>query len=130
MTRTTPAPDLNHRVDRAIETIQLIGDRWSVPVIHYLIDNGIMRFGELERAVGNISPGVLTKTLRTLERNGIVERKVYPVIPPRVEYSVTPLGESLKQPMKALCNWSEKHYDRVNAARDSYDSKQSQSTSM
>ncbi len=121
MSRTTPEPNTNHRIDRAIESLALIGDRWTIIVMHYLRHETVLRYGELEAAITDISRGVLTRTLRSMERDGLVERKVYPVLPPRVEYTLTELGLSLIEPIIALCEWSEANYDLVKAARNAYD---------
>ncbi len=79
---------------------------------------GIGRHGQLKRKIGGISQKMLTQTLRALERDGIVKRRVYPVIPPRVEYRLTPLGRTLLDPLKAICRWSETHLPQVHAARE------------
>jgi DNA-binding HxlR family transcriptional regulator len=76
-----------------------------------------MRFGQLQREVEGISQKMLTQTLRSLERDGLVERKVYPTVPLKVEYSLTPLGETLKEPLSAICKWSEEHLPEVEANR-------------
>lgn len=82
-----------------------------------------MRYGELQKEIGDISQRMLTKTLRGLERNGLVARKVYPVVPPKVEYSVTPLGETLSDVLIALCDWSSENFEEVEATRREYDRK-------
>ncbi|HAG81467.1 MAG TPA: hypothetical protein DCL61_09895 [Cyanobacteria bacterium UBA12227] len=71
--------------------------------------------------IGGISQKMLTQTLRKLERDGIVERHVYPVVPPKVEYSLTPLGKTLTQLLKAICQWAETHLDEIENARVRYD---------
>ena len=103
------------------QTLGLIADKWVVATM-YILSGGTRRYGELQREIGDISQRMLTKTLRDLERNGLVERKVYPVVPPKVEYSITPLGETLNEILFNLCNWSREHFDRVQQARDIYDS--------
>jgi len=89
-------------------TIQAIGGRWKVLVLHYLFD-GTMRFGELARALKGISARTLTKQLRELEADGIISRRVYQQIPPMVEYSVTPKGNQLKPVLLAMHAWGEAH---------------------
>lgn len=101
------------------QTLDLIGDRWSVLVIHALAHEA-RRYGELGRFIRGISQKMLTETLRALERDGIVDRTVYPVVPPRVEYALTPLGRTLLEPLNALCRWAEEHLDEVEHARDVY----------
>jgi DNA-binding HxlR family transcriptional regulator len=98
-----------------------IGDKWSVYVIHVLADAGTLRFGELLRRVDGISQRMLTVTLRGLERDGLVTRVLYPEVPPRVEYSVTPLGATLRDLVRKLVSWSGAHLLEVDAARARYD---------
>lgn len=96
--------------------LDLVADKWAVIVI-YVLSSGTHRFGELQRAVGGVSQKMLTQTLRGLERDGLVERKVYPEVPPRVEYTLSPLGETLVEPLSALCRWAEEHFWEVERAR-------------
>ncbi|HEU4452920.1 MAG TPA: helix-turn-helix domain-containing protein [Longimicrobium sp.] len=96
--------------------LDLVADKWAVIVI-YVLARGTRRFGELQRAVGGVSQKMLTQTLRGLEHDGLVERKVYPVVPPRVEYSLSPLGETLVEPLSSLCRWAEDHFWEVERAR-------------
>lgn len=85
-------------------TLSLIGDKWKFLIIRDLLA-GTKRFGELQRSVGNVSQKVLTNNLRQMEQSGLVNRKVYAEVPPRVEYSLTDLGRSLKPIMDAMVNW-------------------------
>jgi DNA-binding HxlR family transcriptional regulator len=103
------------------QTLDLIADKWVVAVL-YILSLGTRRYGELQKDIGDISQRMLTRTLRDLERNGLVHRKVYPVVPPMVEYSLTPLGETLNEVLKALCNWSTENFHAVEEARTHYDS--------
>ncbi|HET7233715.1 MAG TPA: helix-turn-helix domain-containing protein [Longimicrobium sp.] len=96
--------------------LDLVADKWAVIVI-YVLAGGTHRFGELQRAVGGVSQKMLTQTLRGLERDGLVERRVYPEVPPRVEYTLSPLGETLVEPLSSLCRWAEEHYWEVERAR-------------
>jgi DNA-binding HxlR family transcriptional regulator len=89
-----------------------IGDRWTVLIVGAL-DDGPVRFGALATRVGGISQKMLTQTLRSLERDGFVTRTVYPEIPPRVEYELTPLGRSLQGPLHALEQWAVENMDAV-----------------
>lgn len=107
----------------AREMLARIGDKWSVSVIHLLDDAGTMRFNELRSNVDGISQRMLTVTLRGLERDGLVTRKVYPEVPPRVEYSLTPLGRTLRQLVRGLVEWSGAHLEEVDAARAAYDAR-------
>ena len=107
----------------AREMLIRIGDKWSVYVIHLLDEGGTMRFNELRSQVEGISQRMLTVTLRGMERDGLVTRKVYPEVPPRVEYSLTPLGKTLRQLVRGLVQWSGAHLVEVDAARASYDAR-------
>jgi DNA-binding HxlR family transcriptional regulator len=93
-----------------------IADKWTALVIQILA-RGTMRYAELQRAIGGISQKMLTQTLRSLERDGLVQRKVHPVVPPKVEYSLTTLGRTLIEPLHTLCRWSEKHLAELQANR-------------
>ena len=89
-----------------------IADKWTALIIHALSD-GTLRYGELQRRVGGITQKMLTQTLRSLENDGLVERRVYPVVPPMVEYSLTSLGRSLEEPLSAICKWAERHLPKM-----------------
>ena len=93
-----------------------IADKWTALIIQVL-GNGTLRYAELQRTIGGISQKMLTQTLRSLERDGLVQRKVHPVVPPKVEYSLTRLGRTLIEPLHALCRWSEKHLAELEANR-------------
>jgi DNA-binding HxlR family transcriptional regulator len=107
----------------AREVLDRVGDKWTVYVVA-LLGTGTMRFSEIRRAVEGISPRMLTVTLRALERDGLLDRRVYPVIPPRVEYTLTELGESLLDHVRALVDWSADHTGDILAARQRYDASQ------
>jgi DNA-binding HxlR family transcriptional regulator len=98
-----------------------VGDKWSVYVIHVLGDAGTLRFGELRRRVEGISQRMLTVTLRSLERDGLVSRAMYPEVPPRVEYTLTPLAMTLRGIVGQLVVWSQAHLPEIYAARARYD---------
>ena len=87
-------------------TLMLIGDKWKVLILRDLL-SGTKRFGELKKSVGNVSQKVLTAQLRDMENNGLISRKVYAEVPPKVEYTLTELGESLKPILDAMQNWGE-----------------------
>ena len=95
-------------------------DRWTPLVVAVLI-GGTHRFGELRAAVGGITPKVLTETLRSMERDGLVVREQTPGVPPRVDYALTPLGATLAEPMAALRSWAQDHAEEVLANRARYD---------
>jgi DNA-binding HxlR family transcriptional regulator len=102
------------------EVLGRIGDKWSLYVIH-LLGGGTRRFSELRRHIGGITPRMLTVTIRSLERDGLISRTVYPVVPPRVEYALTPLGESLLQAATTILLWADAHQADLSAARARYD---------
>ena len=106
---------------RAHEVLARVGDKWSVYVIHVLGEAGTLRFGELRRRVEGISQRMLTVTLRSLERDGLVSRAMYPEVPPRVEYALTPLATTLRGIVGQLVEWSQAHLAEIDAARARYD---------
>ena len=87
-------------------TLTLIGDKWKVLILRDLMP-GTKRFGELKRSIGSVSQKVLTAQLRDMEENGLVHREVYAEVPPRVEYSLTELGRSLKPILDSMWSWGE-----------------------
>lgn len=89
-------------------TLMLIGDKWKVLILRDLMP-GTKRFGELKRSIGNVSQKVLTAQLREMEANGLVNRHVYAEVPPKVEYSLTELGKSLKPILDAMWTWGERY---------------------
>ena len=93
-------------------TLTLIGDKWKVLILRDLL-TGTKRFGELRRSVGNVSPKILTAQLRQMESSGLVNRKVYAEVPPRVEYSLTGLGWSLEPVLMAMKAWGENYKAQV-----------------
>ena len=107
---------------RAREVLQRVGDKWSIFVID-LLGHGTKRFSELHRSVDGITARMLTVTLRGLERDGIVTRTIHPVIPPRVEYALTPMGQTLRDTMGQLVSWSVSHLPEIDAARADYDAR-------
>ena len=100
--------------------LDLLGDKWTLLTLN-AIARGINRHNALQREIGGISQKMLSQTLRELERNGIVTRQVFPVVPPRVEYELTPLGKSLNEPVVALGKWAQENYAHVENAREKYD---------
>jgi len=96
--------------------LERIADKWTALIIQVLA-NGTQRYASLQRAIGGISQKMLTQTLRSLERDGLVLRKVHPVVPPKVEYSLTRLGRTLIDPLRILCRWSERHLPELQANR-------------
>ena len=110
---TTDACRLRDLLDR-------IGDKWSLLVVE-LLGEGTRRFTELKRDIDGISQRMLTRTLRHLERDGLVTRTVHPVVPPRVDYALTPLGAGLLDAIAPLVGWSRAHRTEIMAARAAYD---------
>lgn len=102
------------------QVLDRMSDRWSLVVVALLAD-GTMRFSQLRRAIDGISQRMLTVTLRQLERDGLVHRTVYPEVPPRVEYRLTPLGRSLHAMVGTLVTWTEAHEGELAAAREEFD---------
>ncbi len=99
--------------------IGLIGHKWTLLIICAL-SGGKRRYSELQRDIEGVSQKMLTQTLRGLEQNGIVARKVYPVVPPKVEYYLTPLGETLRAPVKAIRLWVTGHQNEMESASAAY----------
>ncbi|MFL9932382.1 helix-turn-helix domain-containing protein [Paraburkholderia sp. RL18-103-BIB-C] len=107
--------------DLARDIIEQIADKWSILVIDALGTRGEMRFSRLREHIGGVSQKMLTKTLRQLERDGLVSRHVHPVIPPRVDYRLTPLGKSLLDKICGIWDWAERHMTEMEAARVQFD---------
>src|SRR5678816_3529004 len=103
-----------HCLSRVV--LSRIADKWTALIIHVLA-TGTRRYAALQREIGGISQKMLTQTLRSLERDGLVQRTVHPVVPPKVEYSLTKLGRTLIEPLQGLCRWSEKHLGELQANR-------------
>lgn len=110
------------------QILDRIADKWSLLVIA-LLDRRRMRFTELRREIDGISQRMLTVTLRQLERDGLVHRTVHPVVPPRVDYELTPLGVSLHETVQALVTWTDSHQREIAAARSAYDTRASEPVS-
>lgn len=126
----TMAPD-GHAVDPEVEALvnELIGrvaDKWTLLVLEELEQGGTLRFTELSRRVPGISQKMLTQTVRAMERDGLLLRKVYPVIPPRVEYTLTDLGHSLGEAFCGVWTWAEANFARVSTARERFDARKAE----
>ncbi|CAL9502241.1 winged helix-turn-helix transcriptional regulator [Streptomyces sp. enrichment culture] len=102
------------------QILDRVADKWSLLVIA-LLDRRSLRFSELRRQIEGISQRMLTVTLRQLERDGLVKRTVHPVVPPRVDYELTPLGVTLHDTIRSLVVWTEEHQNEIAAARAEYD---------
>ncbi|HDF2340538.1 hypothetical protein UA45_02915 [Morganella morganii] len=103
-----------------LKVLDRIGDKWTVMVLGALAD-GTLRFNTILRTINGISHRMLTLTLRSLERDGLVTRKIYPTIPPRVEYTLTEIGHSLIVPLLSLSDWGNEHLPQIEKARERYD---------
>lgn len=109
----------------ARNVLDRFGDKWSTLVILVLNEEEKLRFNELHKVIGDISQKMLTVTLRNLEADGLVSRKVYPEIPPRVEYKLTPLGKSLVPHISSLLKWADQNFSSIMASRSKYNQKTS-----
>ncbi|WP_458248553.1 winged helix-turn-helix transcriptional regulator [Streptomyces sp. MAI_2237] len=107
---------------RTREVLDIVGDKWSLLVVRNL-SQGPRRFTELKRAIDGISQRMLTVTLRSLERDGILTRTVHNVMPPHVSYELTPMGKTLRQATAPLLEWSITHLADIDAARTRYDTR-------
>ncbi len=105
------------------DVLDRLGDRWTVLVLDTL-DRGTRRFNELQREIEDISPRMLAQTLRQLEQDGLVNREVFPTVPPRVDYNLTDLGRSFFDRFKPMIAWAAEHQAEVRAARAEYASRQ------
>ena len=103
--------------------IDRIADKWTVLLVSLLSDGKPHRFNELRRNVEGISQKMLTQTLRDLERDGLVRRTVYPEVPPRVEYALTPMGVTLCGPIRQLGDWATTHVDEIKHAQAEFDAR-------
>jgi DNA-binding HxlR family transcriptional regulator len=98
----------------------LVAEKWRIAIVH-LLQNGALRAHQLQKALEEVSPKMLTQTLRGLERDGLLTRIVYPVAPPRVDYELTRMGVSVIKPLQELCHWAEAHAAERDAARAKFD---------
>jgi DNA-binding HxlR family transcriptional regulator len=107
----------------ANEVVSIVRDKWTILVLGALRRNDSLRYTELQRAVDGISQRMLTLTLKSLERNGLVKRTLFATVPPRVDYELTPVGRTLIKPLRGLLDWSLEHRDAMLAARRAYASR-------
>lgn len=133
MRRAAPNPKIEARrrgpiptgVNPVIEAlvndiIAKVADRWTMLILEALDEHGTLRFTQLGRAVGGISQKMLTQTVRQMEQDGLVRRTVHPVIPPRVDYALTPLGQSLSAAFCGVWIWAETHHAAIERAREAF----------
>ena len=97
-----------------------VGDKWTV-LVALLLSDGALRFSEVRGRLGRVAPKVLAQTLRRMERDGLVTREVFAEVPPRVEYALTDLGQSLTKPIAVIAEWAEVNVGRITAAPEAYD---------
>lgn len=121
-TAQRPAWDVYKATCPTRQVLDCIADKWAVLVIG-LLNGGTRRFGEMRKSIEGVSQKMLTQTLRSLERDGIVSRRVYASVPPKVEYTLTPLGQSLAGIVESLRVWSESNIEVVLASQQTYDSR-------
>jgi DNA-binding HxlR family transcriptional regulator len=121
-TRRTKTPEAAVQKEMLVrEMLDRVGDKWTLLVIEELGSGGELRFTQLRDRIGNVSQKMLTKTLRDLERDGLVTRRVHPVVPPRVDYKLTKLGEALGEAVCGIWTWVEEHMKDVERSRLAYD---------
>ena len=120
MTSTTHKPSLAITALQSRDAVQLLSDKWRIAIVH-LLQGGALRTLQLQKALEQVSPKMLTQTLRRLERDGLLTRIVYPEAPSRVEYELTKMGVSVIKPLQELCRWAEAHTAERDAARAKFD---------
>ena len=117
-----PPPETDPKLDALVrEIIERVADKWTMLVLEVLEEHGVVRFTRLGELVGGVSQKMLTKTVRQMERDGLVTRTVYPVIPPRVEYKLTELGRSLGAAFCGVWIWAEEHGAEIERAREAFE---------
>ena len=104
--------------------IAQVADKWTLLILEALTEGGVMRFGAIGRAVGDISQKMLTKTLRDMERIGLVSRTVHPVVPPHVDYALTDLGRSLGAAFCGVWTWAAENRERIEAAKAAFETRE------
>jgi DNA-binding HxlR family transcriptional regulator len=120
--RQPPPAKTDPKLDALVEEIiGRVADKWTMIVLEILEDNGTTRFTQIAKLANGISQKMLTKTVRQMERDGLVVRTVYPVVPPRVEYSLTSLGNSLSSAFCGVWTWAEEHHAEIERARAAFE---------
>jgi DNA-binding HxlR family transcriptional regulator len=118
----TPPDDLDPRIEALVsDLIGRVADKWTMLILEVLAEKGELRFTRIGEAVAGISQKMLTQTLRQMERDGLIARTVHPVVPPRVEYKLTPIGMSLGAAFCGVWIWAAENLDRVELARRAFD---------
>lgn len=113
---------LRGRALEARDAVELLSDKWRIPVLHVLTP-GPLRSTQLQKMIPGVSSKVLTQTLRGMERDGLITRKLQAAVPPRVEYSLTAMGHSSLRPLRELCHWARKHAPERERARGEFDAR-------
>ncbi len=122
----TPPDDLDPRIEALVnDLIGRVADKWTMLILEVLAEKGELRFTRIGEAVPGISQKMLTQTLRQMERDGLIARTVHPVVPPRVEYKLTPIGMSLGAAFCGVWIWAAENLDRVELARRAFDATKS-----
>jgi DNA-binding HxlR family transcriptional regulator len=106
--------------------LELVSGKWTILIV-FALTRAPKRLSDLQRTIVGASPKMLVQTLRKLERHGLIERTVYPVVPPKVEYALSPLGQSLLQPLLGLCEWVDDHWEQMQTAAQRFQEKPSSS---
>lgn len=122
MPKTAPSATADPKIEALVhEIIGRVADKWTMILLEILVEHGELRFTRIGEFAGGISQKMLTKTLRQMERDGLVVRTVHPVIPPKVEYRLTKLGQTLGEAFCGVWLWAEKHGDEIERARAAFD---------
>src|SRR5580658_7758069 len=116
----THIPRLKTKALQSRDAIELLADRWRIVILH-LLRNRALRTHQLQSAIEQVSPKMLTQTLRGMERDGLVNRTMHPVAPPHVEYELTKMGRNVIKPIQTLCRWAKAHVAERDAARERFD---------
>lgn len=111
---------VRRRALQSREAIDLLSNKWRITVLSVLRE-GPLRTGDIQRALREVSPKVLTETLRGMERDGLIDRRIFAIVPPHVEYGLTEMGRSLLKPLRELCLWAEAHAGARDEARSRFD---------
>lgn len=114
------SPGISIECRKMSSILSIVGDKWTVMIVMVLVERP-RRFNDLKRTIGGISQQMLTRTLKALERDGMVRRTVHPTVPPQVEYALTTLGHSLALPVRELGRWARAHLGEIEDNRDTYD---------
>ncbi len=118
--RNPCSPGTHIECRRMTGILSIVGDKWTVIIVMVLRQQP-RRFNDLKRTIGGISQQMLTRTLKALDRDGMIARTVHPTVPPQVEYALTPLGHSLSEPVHELGEWAQAHLDEIEENRSRYD---------